>query len=277
MRGWVLSAAAVALTVATAEGRAELGALGEDAPPDGWTARQILDRAHENWIRLDTLAHIRLRVVSRSGRVMEQRIEAARQTVRGQLRTLVRLTYPPDLRGTTLLILGNVARADDVFLYLPTQRRVLRVPAPRRGDRFLGTDLSFEDVGGSLDLGDYRLERLPTEESPSGGVYVVRAEPSDARKRDARRYRISTRTFVVLGVDYERHGRVVQRLEVDPDSVREIAADTWVPTRVVMRNLVTGTRTELEVERVEVEPALAADLFSVSRLERLARTGLPLD
>jgi hypothetical protein len=224
-----------------------MGAIGDDAPASFWTARQILERAQENWTRTDTAARIRLRVVSRSGRAIEHRIESTRRSRDGDIRTLIRLTHPPDLRDTTLLILGNQRRADDLFLYLPARRRVLRIPAPRRGDRFLGTDLTFE--------------------------WVVHAEPK-VGPGDVRRYRIARRTFVVLGVDYERHGRLIQRLDVEPESVRRIASDTWLPTRLVMRNLVTGSRTELELESLDVDPDLPAEFFSVSRLERLARKGL---
>jgi hypothetical protein len=37
---------------------------------------------------------------------------------------------------------------------------------------------------------------------------------------------------------------------------------------------VTGSRTELELESLDVDPDLPAEFFSVSRLERLARKGL---
>jgi hypothetical protein len=250
-----------------------MGAIGDEAPASFWTAREILERAQENWTRTDTAARIRLRVVSRSGRAIEHRIESTRRSRDGDIRTLIRLTHPPDLRDTTLLILGNQGRADDLFLYLPARRRVLRIPAPRRGDRFLGTDLTFEDVGGSIDLEDYRLRRLPLEHLGGEEVWVVHAEPK-VGPGDVRRYRIARRTFVVLGVDYERHGRLIQRLDVEPESVRRVASDTWLPTRLVMRNLVTGSRTELELESLDVDPDLPAEFFSVSRLERLARKGL---
>ncbi len=250
---------------------ADFGAVEDDASPR-WTGRAILERAQENW-RADTLTRVRLRAISRSGRSIEHHIEAARRSIDGRTRTLVRLTHPPELRDVTLLIIENDERAEDVFLYLPVRRRVLRIPAPRRNDRFLGTDLQFNHLGGSLDLSGFRLARLPAAPDQGEDEFVIRAESENSQ--ETRSYRVSRRTFVVLGVEYERNGRTVRRLEVDPDSVRRIGEDAWIPTRLVMRNLVSGTRTELEVTELEVDPDLPDELFSVSRLERLARRGLP--
>ena len=262
MRRWLIASCAAAL----------LGAAGDtDVVPESPSAREIVERAHENWTRYDTSATIRIAVVSRSGRRMERKLEAFRIRVDDQPRTLIRMTYPPDLRGTTLLVLENGRRDDDRFLYLPVSRRVRRIAAGQRGDRVLGTDFSYEDLGAG-DLDDYRHERLPN--APVDGIdcFVIRAEEWNPGPGSFRRTSwISRGEFVPLRVEYERHGRLSRRLEADPASLAELGPGAWLPRRIVMRDLIRGTRTELEVQTLDTEPSLDPGHLSLAHLQSLSR------
>jgi hypothetical protein len=249
-----------------------LGAAGgSDVIPDSPSALEIIERAHENWTRYDTSAAIRIAVVSRSGRRMERRLEALRLRVDGQPRTLIRMTYPPDLRGTTLLVLENGQGDDDRFLYLPVSRRVRRIAAGQRGDRVLGTDFSYEDLGAG-DLDDYRHERLSNAAIDGVDCFVVQTDERSPGPGSFRRTSwISRDEFVPLRVEYQRHGRLSRRLEVDPDSIEELGPGAWLPRRIVMRDLIRGTRTELDVERLDTDPALDPGHLSLAHLQSLSR------
>jgi hypothetical protein len=242
-----------------------------DVLPDSLSGREVMERAHGNWTRYDTSATLRIEVVSRSGRRMERELEALRIRVDGQARTLIRMTYPPDLRGTTLLVLENGARDDDRFLYLPVSRRIRRIAGGQRGDRILGTDFSYEDLGAG-DLDDFRHERLSDARLDGVDCYVVETEELHPGPGSYRRTSwISRDRFVPLRVEYERHGRLSRRLETDSTSITELGPGAWLPRRLVMRDLIRGTRTELGVERLETDPALDPDRLTLAHLQALSR------
>jgi hypothetical protein len=249
-----------------------LGTAGEaDVIPESPSALEIVERAHGNWTRYDTSATIRIEVVSRSGRRMERKLEAFRLRVGGQPRTLIRMTYPPDLRGTTLLVLENGRGDDDRFLYLPVSRRVRRISAGQRGDRVLGTDFSYEDLGAG-DLDDFRHERLSNASVDGIDCFVVRTEERNPGPGSLRRTSwISRNEFVPLRVEYERHGRLSRRLEADPTSLAELGPGAWLPRRIVMRDLIRGTRTELDVQKLDTRPSLDPDQLSLTHLQSLSR------
>jgi hypothetical protein len=205
---------------------------------------------------------------------MERRLEALRLRVDGQARTLIRMTHPPDLRGTTLLVLENGERDDERFLYLPTSRRVRRIGEGQRGDRVLGTDFSYEDLGAG-DLDAYRHERLPDAAVDGTACYVVRTEEVPGGPLAQRRTSwISREQFVPLRVEYERNGRPSRRLTADPASIERLGPDAWLPRRLEMRDLVRGTHTELAVESLEVEPRLDPAELTLRHLEQLSRREL---
>ena len=69
-------------------------------------------------------------------------------------RTLVRFTYPNDIRNTGFLVWEHPAADDERFLYLPALGRVRRIAGEEKQESFVGSDLSYEDIGGR-DIADY--------------------------------------------------------------------------------------------------------------------------
>jgi len=72
---------------------------------------------------------------------------------------------------------------DERWLYLPAARKVRRIPASDRGDYFLGTDFSYEDMQSDLkfDLADYRFRRDGTAPWEGRELPVLLGDPVDER------------------------------------------------------------------------------------------------
>ena len=70
-------------------------------------------------------------------------------------RTLLRFTYPNDIRGTSFLVWEHPDADDERFLFLPALGRVRRIAGQEKQQSFVGSDLSYEDIGGR-DVADYR-------------------------------------------------------------------------------------------------------------------------
>ena len=110
----------------------------------------------------------------------------------GEDRALTRVIAPPRDAGQAFLNEG-----DDVFIYNPRLRRVLRLPPSGRSDSFLGSDLSYDDLAGDdlrdrygasvLDEteGSVTLELVPAPDAPIpyGRVELTAAKPSYAPTR----------------------------------------------------------------------------------------------
>ena len=69
---------------------------------------------------------------------------------------LVRFTYPNDIAGTGFLVWERPGGDDDRFLYLPALGRVRRITGAERQESFVGSDFTYEDIGGRA-LEDYRI------------------------------------------------------------------------------------------------------------------------
>ena len=97
-------------------------------------------------------------------------------------KTYTRFTSPASINGTGFLTWENEDRDDDQFLYLPALRRVRRIVAKQKTNRFVNTDYTYEDMQKRKVKEDYHrilrgepynnyecwvLESIPKESSSS--------------------------------------------------------------------------------------------------------------
>src|SRR5688500_3099750 len=117
-----------------------------------WVARQIQDRDTGR----DSRAELRMRLFDRQGRLRERVLTllALRGAKGAGDRTLIRFTYPNDIRNTGFLVWEHPGGDDERFLYLPALGRVRRIAGQEKDESFVGSDLSYEDIGGR-DIADY--------------------------------------------------------------------------------------------------------------------------
>lgn len=185
----------------------------------------------------------------------------------GDARSLIRVTAPPRDAGQAFLRSG-----DDLFLYNPRLRRVLRLPPSAQSDSFLGSDLSYSDLSGRDLETDYTAEitnetrgedgdtaqltltPAPTAPTPYGGV-VIDAGLGEDGEVTPLRY-----TF------YDQRGAAVRRI-----TFSEVAQVEGVafPTRLEVENLLReGERTVLLTSDYTFGAEVPERCFTQAALER---------
>jgi hypothetical protein len=239
-----------------------------------WLARHVHDRETGRDARLA----LRMKLYDRQQRVRERALVmttmkgGAGRPVPGD-RTLVRFTYPNDIKGTALLVWEHPAADDERFLYLPALGRVRRIAGSEAQESFVGSDFTYEDIGGrEFDDFDYTLlDRSDASwTDPAGAshpVYVLESRRRDGSARFPRIVSFVRRdSFVVVRA--EIHNRRDERQKVYEARRVERVSGYWTVLDMVMNDLQQRTRTELVLEKVEYDVGLSADAFSRRELER---------
>jgi hypothetical protein len=188
-------------------------------------------------------------------------------------RLLIRFTYPNDIRDTGFLVWEHERADDERFLYLPSLGRVRRIAGAETQESFVGTDFTYEDIGGrELDEYTYAIAEEDASWTPPGGGAPRAAWRLESRRKDAGAQfprvvsTILKDSFVVVAADiYNRRGEkqktyVVRRLE----RVEGI----WTAMDAEMANALEKTRTELTIERVDYGVGLKEADFTRRELER---------
>lgn len=241
--------------------------------PDAIRAR--LERAFERTFQPPGVRRIALRV-ARNGREVAWRVfELAHRREGRGARSRMRFVEPDYLRGHALLIVDDgEGQPPDTWLYLPEERRPRRVGGTQRGDAFYGSDLSYED----LERPDWAQWRVAARTSvPEGGLdcLVVDAWPPPASQYGRLRIWLATAPAGVARIDF--FGRAGARPEADEAPVKRLRADLAGVAeehgflrveRIAVEAVGRDARTELAVERIAIDPGIAAEVFSARGLER---------
>jgi hypothetical protein len=264
----------VSAGVLTVQGR-QAGPLTAEA-----VARQVQDR---NTGR-DSRGTMRMKLFDRHGRVRERALSLLTLRGRGTPgsaatapdgdRTLIRFLYPNDIRGTSFLVWEHPDAEDERFLFLPSLGRVRRIAGTEAQESFVGSDFSYEDIGGR-EFDDYTYafsgEGAGASWTGPGGI-TREAWRLESRRKDASAEFprvvsvILKDSFVVVGADVYNRRNEKQKVY----SVRrlELAGGIWTVMESEMTNTLEKTRTELVVEKVAYNVGLKEADFSRRELER---------
>jgi predicted RND superfamily exporter protein len=195
-------------------------------------------------------------------------------------RRLTRFTYlaPKSVNEVTFLSHDNLdqAASDDRWLFLPATRKVRRIPASDRGDYFLGTDFTYEDIQSEfkLSLADYDFVLDDTQIVDGRTVYLLSGTPrSEAIARELGyggfRARVDGSNWLFHEVEF-----------LDPDGERlktvtihsaEEFDGIWCATDIEVVNHQTSHATRFVYQEVDYDTSLSAGLFEANTLAR----GLP--
>lgn len=225
-------------------------------------AMALARRVHERPAGRDlsTLSRMELTQRGRPPRVRE--LATYRQDRgSGEIANLLRFLRPEDIAGTGLLSLEKADGSTDQWLYLPELDRVRRIAGDRKGGRFVGSDLFFEDL----------QERKPALDTHRiVGREVVAGVPcqvleSVPREADSSVYLrrlswVDPESAMVLRVDY--FGRAgdtpTKRWEV---AQRQAIQGYMTVTDSRMSDLASGHETRMIVSKAVYDRRLPARLF----------------
>ena len=194
-------------------------------------------------------------VTDRQGTVAERTLEIWQK---GAEKRLVRFTAPARLAGTSLL----VPDGDTVYLYLPAYGRARRVIGEQRGDVFMGTDFSLEDLS-RLSWSD---EFTATVEADEGDLTRLRLLPKDAAAHRDAALRVWVRDAddLVARVEYlDAAGDVKRRLGFEDFRVDD---GRVLAHRLSVEDLENKKKTTALVRAVDLDSGLSDPLFALTAL-----------
>jgi uncharacterized protein len=218
---------------------------------------------------------ITMELIDRRGGVRVREALFFRRFFAEEKRTVIFYESPTTVRGTAFLTwdYADADREDVQWLYLPALRKSRRIAASDRGDYFLGTDLTYEDVKKEtkVALEDYTWRTLGEEEVDGHRCLRVEAVPvSEAIARELGYGRVEffvdAEIWMVRRAEYhDRAGRHLKTSRVT--EIRHVDG-IWTPHRIEVTNHRTGHRTVFTISDVDYDRELPESLFTEPALRR---------
>ncbi len=237
----------------------------------GPAEEQVERCIRDNLPQKGSIQRLTLQAVDRTGG--ERTLKGSLYWKRGEAdrsKVLLRLEAPPDLRGSSYLLLEQEG-AVEVFVYLPDLKRVRRVAPHAMSGSLFGTDFSYEDFRRLQRLAKgAELERLPDATLADQPVHVLAITPPPEDRSVYERIvaHVHRETCVPIQIEfYERGEQPRKVVTADPSQISR-EGGSWMPHAIRVRDLKENTETRLSVERIEVDPELPDRLFTSSALAR---------
>lgn len=219
--------------------------------------------------------NLTMHMTDRRGKTRTRETRGFRKYYGDERRTVLFYLEPSNIKDTAFLTWDypDVARDDDQWLYLPAMRKVRRISASDRGDYFLGTDLTYEDIKleTRVGLGDYTRRTVGEGEADGHHCYLLESIPLDGETAEELGYGrveqcVDSRIWMVrrarfwdvkgnpLKTAYFRDIRRVQGI--------------WTQHRIEVENHKTGHSTRFLFSDVDYRQGVRDGLFTQNALRR---------
>jgi len=248
--------------LARADSRANEVALSVQARPDGNASRRTIE----------------MTLIDRRGKTRQRNAEVYRTENDGLRYTLIRYTSPKRIRNTAFLSHDDSKKgADERWLYLPATKKVRRIPGSDRGDYFLGTDFTYEDINGQLkfDNKDYEFSYVKSADINGRRAHIIKGVPISKKVSKELGYggllaTIDEGSWLPIEIEF-----------VDPDQrpLKIVSVPSfekidgvWTPLKITATNHQTGHQTIFEYKKVNYLNSLGSSIFEPSSLPRAIRS-----
>jgi len=217
----------------------------------------------------DGRAKVNMRIIDAQGRPREREFIILRRndddTDRGQ-RFYVYFNKPADVKKMVFMVVKNMDRDDDRWLYLPALDLVKRIAASDERTSFVGSDFYYEDVSGR-GIDEDTHEILSEDDT----YYILKSTPKNPKAVEFAFYKnwIHKGTFLPVKTEYyDDQGEKIRSY-----TALKVGMVSGFPTVTAsrMENHRTGGKTLMNYSAVKYNVGLPEDIFTERYLRKAPR------
>jgi hypothetical protein len=238
-------------------------------PAYALSGAEVMQRSLQARTQGDNAAStLRVELREKSGARVTRTVETYRKDCDGSQRQLVVMREPADVAGAAFLSWIHPDRYPDMWLYLPELGKPRQLNPATRGETFMGSDFSYEDLGAPVR--DDRTHEIIDEPFLYGEpAYQVESIPRVQDLYSRIVTWVSRVTFLPLRVEY--YGRDGELLKAG--RFRDVRVVNGIPLHFAleMENVRTGHRTAVTLVDAGFDRPFDCALFTERGLSRGAR------
>ena len=212
----------------------------------------------------DMVSDMTMVLTSRTGATRTLQVHSARK---GEDKQIIWFLAPADDRGVAFLKIEHEDREDEMRMWLPGFNKMRRISSSRKGESFMGSDLSYEDMT-TRELHEYTYDLLGEEELDGMPAWLLENTPKPELRSSYSKIISWVRQADIMPVKEEYYDRAGNLLKVRTMEVRELEGYT-LPIRMFVKNVQKEHSTQLTFENIEVDTGIQDDLFHERNLRRL--------
>ncbi len=222
---------------------------------------EIMQKVYDLPTGDDTQGELTMTLVNKQG---EQRVRKLKQYIKSGEEVDKKIMFfmaPADVKGTSFMSWSySDGRDDDQWIYLPALKRTKRISSDGKGDYFMGSDFTYDDLGDRHPSEDNH--KLLREETINGvKCYVVESTPKDEDYMYSK-----TITWVIKDVYiglkrdfYDEDGKLMKSLQINK---YEKIQGFWTILETEMKNHSKNHKTKMSFSNVAINKGIPDSKFT---------------
>ncbi len=176
---------------------------------------------------------------------------------------------PPDDKGVAFLKIEHDNMDDEMRLWLPAFKKVRRIKSSSKGDAFMGSDMSYEDMT-NRNLNDFKYALDGKEEVDGVDCYILVSTPKPELRSTYSEHRtwVTVENSIVMKEEsFDRSGKLLKTKTIQSQKLKDY--DT--PTEIFVRNVQKNHSTRLTFDEIELDTGVEESLFHERNLKRMPK------
>ena len=219
--------------------------------------------------------NVSMKMTDRRGKIRRRETRSFSKYYGADKRLAIFFLKPKNIKDTAFLTwnYADESKEDAQWLYLPAMRKVRRISAADRGDYFLGTDLTYEDMklGTHVSIPDYSRRTIGIDKVDGFHCYIVEATPVNKKIAAELGYSkveqcVDSKIWIIRRAKFwDIAGNLLKTAYFsDIHKVQGI----WTQHQINVENHKTGHKTRLIFTDIDYQTEVRDDLFNRNSLRR---------
>ncbi len=233
------------------------------------SGKDIAQKTHEKNEGVSMSRKLTMELKDKRGKIRLRETISLRKYFGKEKRLAIFYQTPKSVQGTAFLTYDypDVSVDDDQWLYMPALRKTRRISAANRGDYFLGTDLTYEDIKLETRISreDYNYKTVRKEMIDGQECYVLEGTP--VSKEIAKelgygkvKFWVDAKIWMLRKADsWDIAGNHLKTIEIkDIKKVQNI----WTYHKIFAKNHKTNHETTFLISEIDYQTTISDDTFT---------------
>jgi hypothetical protein len=212
-----------------------------------------------------------LNIYDNKGNTRVREVAVATNKFGETTKTQMRFLSPPDVKGTSILVYDYEDKNDDMWIFLPSLRKVRRIVSTEKGKSFMGSEFSNADMS-KPNINDFDFKLIGSETIEGKEFWKIEStcRTKDIAEENGYLKRIS---YIEKSTNlshkselYDKNGKLLKIMTMS--DFRKQPNGRYFAYTMEMKNVQTNRRSEMKVNQFQLGSKLDENSFSVSNLEK---------
>ncbi len=231
------------------------------------TGTQIIEKTYNRPSAVDQTAMLTMTLTNKNGQTRVRKIQQFSKDMGDKEKSIMFFVSPADVKNTSFMNWTyDSDKSDDQWIYLPALKKVKRISSDSKSDYFMGSDFTFDDLGGrkiNSDIHTLLREEIVNEKE----CYVIESKSVNEDYMYSKTITwIDKNTFI--GVKKEFFDEDEELLKILKIKKMEEISNLYIITHSEMINVQKDHSTTIILNNVNINTGISENKFTERMMTR---------